>query len=381
MQIRLPPEVEELRSSVRRFAESELEPFAEEIDNSGKIPDALWDKLREAGYLGVRLPESYGGTGLDLLSYCIVVEELGRIHRVLTLMVEATNGLGPNAILKNGTDEQRETYVRAIGEGRLRTAFALTEPDAGSDAAGIKTRAEKSAGGWRLNGRKHYISGAHVADLLCVIAVTDPEKRARGGVTAFLVPRETKGLTVSRIDTTIGSEALKLAELTFDDCEVPEEAVLGEVGGGFKIAMQTLGEGRLITGCACIGMADRLLAMMCEHARTRHTFGKPLAERQAIQWMIADSAVEMTAARGLAYESARQIVDGEPQGDGPSMAKLYASEMVGRVADRAVQVFGGQGLIRGFPVERFYRDVRHYRIGEGSSEMQRMLISRACLKA
>ncbi len=381
MDIRLPSEAEELRRSVRAFAEKELEPFAAEIDASGTIPDALWDKLREGGYLGVRLPEAYGGTGLDLLSYCIVVEELGRIHRVLTLMVEATNGLGPNAILKNGTDEQRETYVRAIGEGSLRTAFALTEPAAGSDAAGIQTRAVKSDGGWRLNGRKHYISGAHVADLVCVIAVTDPEKRARGGVTAFLVPRGTPGFSVSRIDTTIGSEALKLSELTFDDCEVPESAVLGEVGGGFKIAMQTIAEGRLITGCVCIGIADRLLSMMCEHARQRHTFGKPLAERQAIQWMVADSAMELTAARGLAYESAQQIVAGQPAGTGPSMAKLYASEMVGRVADRAVQVFGGMGLIRGFPVERFYRDVRHFRIGEGSSEMQRMIIARSLLKA
>ena len=380
MEIRLPPEVEELRRSVRSFAEGELEPFAEEIDRKGRVPDALWTKLRDAGYLGVRLPEAYGGSGMDFLSYCVVVEELGRIHRVLTLMVDATNGLGPNAILKSGSDEQREAYVRPIGEGRLRMAFALTEPEAGSDAAGIRTRARQTDGGWSLTGRKHYISGADVADLICVIAVTDPEKGARGGVTAFLVPRGTPGLTVTRVDTTIGSDAVKLAELTFEDCEVPDGAVLGEVGNGFRIAMQTLAEGRLCVACACVGMADRLLAMMSAHARERQTFGQPLASRQAIQWMIADSAVEMTVARSLAYEVAGRIVAREDPGVGPSMAKLYASEMVGRVSDRAVQVFGGQGLIRGFPVERFYRGVRHYRIGEGSSEMQRMIIARAYLK-
>lgn len=381
MDIMLPEEVQALRNSVRQFADRELEPFAAEIDSTGAIPDELWNKLREGGYLGVRLPEEYGGSGIDLLSYCILVEELGRVHRVLTLMVEATNGLGPTAILNNGNAEQREHYVRAIGEGRLRMAFALTEPEAGSDAGAIKTRAVRAGDQWSISGRKHYISGAHTADLICVIAVTDPEKRARGGVTAFLVPRQTPGLEVSRTDTTIGSEALKLSELTFDDCRVDDDAVLGKLGDGFAIAMQTLAEGRCFTACACIGIADRLLELMCEHARTRHTFGKPLAERQAIQWMIADSALELTAARGIAYEAARQVGAGREPGSGPSMAKLYASEMVGRVADRAVQVFGGMGLIRGFPVERFYRDVRHYRIGEGSSEIQRMIISRKLLKA
>jgi len=213
-----------------------------------------------------------------------------------------------------------------------------------------------------------------------VIAVTDPVKRARGGITALLVERGTPGFTVTRVDTTIGSEAWKLAELSFEDCFVPDAMVMGKVGAGFKVAMETLTDGRLNVSCSCIGASDRLLEMMTEHAKTRITFGKPLAERQAIQWMLVDSAVEIAAARALVYETLRQVEAGQDVGTAPSMCKLYCSEMVGRVADRAVQVFGGQGLIRGFPVERFYRDVRHYRIGEGSSEVQRMLIARGLLK-
>jgi acyl-CoA dehydrogenase len=212
------------------------------------------------------------------------------------------------------------------------------------------------------------------------MAVNDPEKRARGGITAFLVERGTPGFAVTRVDTTIGSEAIKLAELTFEDCFVPEDAVLGEVGQGFRIAMSSLDSGRLGVACSCIGAADRLLEMSAEYAKQRTTFGKPLAERQAIQWMLADSATELACARTLAYETLRRIEAGESVGAATSMVKLYCSEMVGRVADRAVQIHGGMGLVRGFPVERFYRDIRHYRVGEGSSEIQRMLIAREVLK-
>ena len=213
-----------------------------------------------------------------------------------------------------------------------------------------------------------------------VITVTDPAKRARGGITAFLVERGTPGFSVTRVDTTIGSEAIKLAELTFEDCFVPDAAVIGEVGEGFKIAMGSLTSGRLGVSCSCIGAADRLLEMSVAHAKARHTFGKPLAERQAIQWMLADSATELAPPRALVYEMLRQASAGdETQGQRRGMCKLYCSEMVGRVADRAVQIHGGMGVIRGFPVERFYRDVRHYRVGEGTSEMQRMLIARELL--
>jgi len=210
--------------------------------------------------------------------------------------------------------------------------------------------------------------------------VNDAAKRGRGGITAFLVEKGTPGFNVTRVDTTIGSEAIKLAELTITDCFLPDSAVLGEVGQGFRIAMESLTNGRLGVSCSCIGTADRLIEMSAAYAKERITFGKPLAERQAIQWMLADSAVELAMARAYTYETLRRVEAKEDVGTAASMCKLYCSEMVGRVADRAVQIHGGMGLVRGYPVERFYRDVRHYRVGEGSSEIQRMLIARDLLK-
>ena len=344
MKIELTPELEELRAEVRRFTERELEPLAQVIDSSGEIPQQAWDVMREAGYLGMRLPEEYGGTSASLSQMCIVLEEFSRSHRVLTGLVDATSGLTPSAFVRHGSPAQRDKYVRKLATGEMRAAFALTEPGAGSDSAAISTRAEKVEGGWKINGRKHYISGGHVADVLMVMTVTDPQKRARGGITALLVEKGTPGFIVTRVDTTIGSEAWKLAELTFEDCFVPDSAVMGKVGEGFRIAMESLTDGRMAVACCCIGAADRLLELMTTHAKERVTFGEPLANRQAIQWMLADTAVDIATARTLAYETLRQIEAGRHVGSGPSMCKLYCSEMVGRVTDRAIQVFGGQGL-------------------------------------
>lgn len=380
MQIEMTPELAQLRQALRRFTMEQLEPLAIEIDRTGEIPPKAVDLLREHGYLGMRLPSEFGGGGFDLLTYCLTIEEFSRSHRVFTLLLDATSGLNPIGIAKFGSAEQKERYVAKLANGTLSASFALTEPEAGSDSQAIRTRAERRGSGWVLNGRKHFISGAHRADVVLVMAVTDPEKRARGGITAFLVERGTPGFSVTRVDGTIGSEAIKLAELSFEDCFVEDGAVLGAIGDGFKIAMESLTSGRLGVACACIGAADRLIEMSAEHAKQRSTFGKPLAERQAIQWMLADSATELAAARGLAYETLRRVEAKEEVGSAPSMTKLYCSEMVGRVADRAVQIHGGMGLVRGFPVERFYRDVRHYRVGEGSSEIQRMLIVREVLR-
>lgn len=372
----LAPEHTELRQSARRFAEEKLEPIALEIDRTGEVPAHTMDVLREHGYLGMRLPPEIGGAGLGIFEYCIIQEEFSRSHRMFTLLTGSTSGLTPTAILRHGSPAQRDKYLKGLVDGTIKSAFGLTEPEAGSDSASMKTRAVKCDGGWKLNGRKHYINGGATADVVMVMAVTDPEKRARGGISAFLVEHGTPGFNVTRIDTTMGSEAIKLAELTFEDCFVPDEAVLGRVGDGFRFAMESLDEGRLNVACACLGVADRVLGMAISHAQQRHTFGKPLSERQAIQWMLVDSTVELRAARALTYDVLRRIDAGEDIGAGASMAKLYCSEMVGRVADRSVQVHGGMGLIRGFPIERFYRDIRHYRVGEGSSEIQRMMIAR-----
>ena len=379
MQLEINPELAQLRLALRRFTDDVLEPLALEIDRTGQVPDRAVEVLRDQGYLGMRLPQVFGGGGHDLSTYCLVLEEFSRSHRVFTLILDGSSGLNPIAIATFGSAAQQEKYVAALASGRMTASFALTEPEAGSDSQAMRTRAVRCDGGWRLNGRKHWISGAHAADVVLVMAVNDPALRAKGGITAFLVDKGTPGFDVTRVDTTIGSEAIKLAELTFEDCFVPDAAVLGKVGQGFQIAMHSLTNGRLGVATSCLGAADRLLQMSCDHSQARSTFGKPLAERQAIQWMLADSATELAVARAFVYETLRRVDAGEDVGAAASMCKLYASEMVGRVADRAVQIHGGLGLVRQFPVERFYRDVRHYRVGEGASEIHRMLIARELL--
>jgi len=374
------PELAEMRPAIRRFVTERLEPLARQMDREGTVPPSALAEMREQGYLGMRLPAEYGGGGFDLATYCLVMEEVARSHRVFTVMLDCTSGLTPIAIARHGTPAQREKYVAKLASGEWLASFALTEPEAGSDAAALRTTAEKVAGGWLIRGLKQFISAAHRAQVVMVLAVTDAARRARGGITAFLVDQGTPGMRVERVDKTIGSDPIELAEIRFDDCLVPDDAVLGTVGGGFGIAMGSLASGRMGVSAACIGAADRLLEDAVAYAKTRVTFGQPLAERQAIQWMLADSATELALARSLAYDTMRRIDRGEDVETAPSMVKLFCSEMVGRVADRTVQIFGGSGLIRGVPVERFYRDVRHYRVGEGASEIQRMLIARALLK-
>jgi acyl-CoA dehydrogenase len=373
-------ELAELRAPIRRFVTEQLEPVAQRIDREGEIPEAAWTLLRGQGWLGMLLAEADGGGGADLPTYCLVMEEVARAHRCFTLLLDATSGLTPIAIARHGSPAQKARWLRGLAQGTLRAAFGLTEPGAGSDAAAITTRATRAEGGWRIDGRKHWISGGHAADVVMVMAVTDPARRARGGIGAFLVPRDTPGFAVTRIDTTIGSEAIKLGELTFTDCFVPDEALLGDAGQGFAIAMGSLTNGRLGVSAACVGAADRLLEMSVEHAKQRVTFGQKLADRQAIQWMLADSKAELEVSRAFLYETLRKAAAGEDLGTMASICKLQCSEMVGRVADRAVQIHGGAGLMRGVPVERFYRDIRHYRVGEGTSEVLRMLIARDLLK-
>ena len=357
--LEITPDLAEVRSAMRRFATERLEPLAEEIDRTGEIPEAAITLLRDQGYLGMRLPAEYGGGELDLATYCLALEEFARSHRVFTLILDATSGLTPIAIARSGSVEQKRKYVRGLATGTLNASFALTEPEAGSDAAAIRTRATRGDGGWMLNGRKQYISGAHRADVV-VIAVTDPAKRARGGITALLVDRGTPGFTVTRVDTTIGSEAIKLADIAFEDCFVPDGAVLGEVGAGFGIAMGSLTSGRLGVSCSCIGAADRLIEMSVAHAKARHTFGKPLAERQAIQWMLADSATELASARALVYETLRQANAGtEPTvAGGDAAPEVLVEEILDAFASRytlAVETLSTADESVFFPLPRALR--------------------------
>jgi len=380
MRFELPPELTQMREALRKFVRAELEPLESSIDATGELPSHVLPLMGKQGYLSMRLPVDVGGAGMGLFPYCLMLEEFSRSHRIFGLLASGGGGLTPMAIARHGTSEQCDRYLKPLMEGIKRTAFALTEPAGGSDNSAMTTQAKKTEGGWVINGRKHYINGAHEADFITVIAITDPVKRTRGGVTAFLVDRGTPGFNITRVDTTMGSGVIKLAEIEFSDCHVPDSAVLGQPGQGFDLAKESLRDGRMAVSCSCIGTADRLLEMSASYAKTRVTFGKPLAERQAIQWMLADSEVDLTAARAMVYETLRQIDAGVDVGTAPSVCKLYCSEMAGRIADRAVQIHGGMGIVQGYPIERMYRDVRHYRIGEGSSEIQRMLIAKDVLK-
>jgi acyl-CoA dehydrogenase len=380
MHIEINPELAEFRGEVRRFVEQVIPPWVEAMNKEGRFPDGLVSALAGAGYFGMRLPEAFGGAAMGLGHYCVAQEEMARAHPVITVLMASTNGLTPMAILRHGTRAQQRLYLPRLARGVLRTSFALTEPESGSDAASITTRAVLRDGIWVLDGLKHYISGGEAADVVLVLAVTDPARRAKGGITAFLVDRGTPGFSVSRVDRTMGSPAWTLAELRFDDVRLGPDAVLGSVGGGFALAMESLDEGRLSVACTCLGAADRLLELSAGYARNRRSFGAPLASRQAVQWMIADSAAEIAATRALIYETLRQAEAGANLKAGASMCKLLASEMAGRVADRAVQIHGGSGVVQGGPVEWFYRDLRLFRIGEGASEVQRMVIARSVLE-
>ena len=378
MMMEIDPERAEFRAASRRLA-TDIAPLAATLEQMEGFPADLVAALAAAGFLGMRVPEEWGGAGMALGHYCIAQEELARVNPVLTVLMSSTNGLTPSAVLRHGTEAQRRAYLPLLPQGRLRTAFALTEPESGSDAASMVTKAVRTTEGWTLNGIKHFISGGEVADLLLVLAVTDPAQRARGGITAFLVDRGTPGLKVARVDHTIGSAAWSLAELHFQDCRLPPAAVLGTVGEGFRLAMVSLDEGRLSVASTCLGSADRLLDLAVQHASERRTFGAPLASRQAIQWMLADSAVEIATTRALIYETVRQAEAGQPVGAAASMCKLAATEMANRVADRVLQIHGGVGLIEGSEVGRLFRDLRIFRIGEGASEIQRMVIARSLL--
>ena len=364
----------DLRAATRKFVDGPVTPMLAASEAAGTMSPELLDLIQKQGYSGLRIAEEWGGKGLRFSQFCAVLEEFARLGPTLHFWLTDSIGL---TVQRLGTPAQKEKYLRPYAQWQLRGSLAFSEPEAGSDASAIRTRAEPRDGGWVINGRKHYSSRAESAHFVLVTAKTDAGKGARGGITTFLVDSGTPGFTVTRTDESMGSRLHKLAELSFEDCFVPADAVLGEVGQGFAAAMSTLDDGRLAVASTCVGVASRLLELMTEHVKTRRTFGAPLSDRQGIRWMIADSVVEIELGRALLKESIAKLERGEPIKANASICKLHCSEMVNRIADRAVQVFGGMGLIRGVLVEQLYRDVRFLRVGEGASEIQRMLFARS----
>ncbi len=370
-----------LVDTVRRFIEAEVRPLEEETDLKGAIPpEALGRvkaKAQELGLFAMNMPAEAGGGGLSCVDHCLVEEEFGKTSDALIRRVFGQ--VYPMLMACKGP--QVEEYLRPTVKGDRICAMAITEPGAGSDAAAISTTARRDGDHWVLNGTKHFISDGDIADYVIVMALTDPEKRARGGITLFLVDRGTPGFTVSRLQPMMGHRGYGHAELVFNDCRIPADAVLGEIGGGFPLIMQSVLEVRLAhIGARAVGMASRALEMMRTHAADRKQFGQPIGNFQMVQKMIADSAIELYGVKMMVLNAAWEIDQGRDPREKVSMIKVAASEMQGRVVDRAIQVFGGMGFTKELPLERMYRDARVTRIYDGTSEIHRMLVARSVIK-
>ncbi|MEJ5301388.1 MAG: acyl-CoA dehydrogenase family protein [Thermodesulforhabdaceae bacterium] len=384
MDFTIPENYRIMAETVRRFVERELEPISKQVEEEDRIPEEIVQKMRELGLFGLSIPEEYGGLGLGTLGECIVYEELSKTNACFRTRIGTNNGIGSQGILIDGTEEQKRKYLPKIASGEWTACFALTEPEAGSDAANIKTRAELRGDHWVLNGRKCFITNGDIADVATVFAVTDPEKRAKGGITAFIVEKTFPGFYVGTIEKKMGLRGSHTAELIFEDCIVPRENVIGGdkmIGHGFKTAMKVLDKGRLTMGACAVGAAQKLLELSIKYAKQRVQFGRPIAEFQAIQFMLAEMATSIYAARQMVYHAAwLRDQRGTAVVKEASMVKLFCTEMVNRVADMALQIHGGMGYMKDYPIERFYRDVRLMRIYEGTSEIQKLVVARELLR-
>lgn len=374
-----------LIDTVRRFVAERLRPLEAEVETADAIPDAVVREMKEMGLFGLSIAEDYGGLGLTMSEEVRVAIELGRTTPAFRSTFGTNVGIGSQGLVMAGNDAQKAEWLPRIASGEIITSFALTEPDVGSDSGSVKTRAVwdpgsgTGAGAYRLSGTKRFITNADKADLFTVMARTGDDPGARG-VSAFLVPRDLAGVSIGEPEKKMGQKGAKVADVIFDEVVVPVENRLGAEGEGFKIAMRVLDRGRLHISAVCVGVAERLIADCVAYANERRQFGKAIAEHQLIQAMIADSKTEALAARALVIETAAAKDAGRDVVLESAAAKYFASEMVGRVADRAVQIFGGAGYIADYGIERLYRDVRLFRIYEGTSQIQQIIIARETLK-
>jgi len=372
-------EQQQLRRSVREFAEAEIAPHVIEWDEISQFPSELIPKLGEMGLLGVIFPEEYGGAGLGYIEYVTVIEELSRVDGSVGLIVAAHHSLCTNHIYKFGNDEQRQKYVTPLAQGKKLGCWSLTEPQAGSDAGGTRTIAMRKDGGWVLNGAKTFTTNGHYADVCVAMAVTDKTKASKG-ISAFILEKGNPGFRPGKKENKLGMRASDTSEVVFSDCFVPASNLLGAEGQGFINTLQVLDGGRISIAALALGMAQGAYEAAVRYAKQRKQFGKTISEFQAIQFKLADMATEIEAARLLVYHAAWLADQKSPRfTKESSMAKLYASEVGVRVANEAVQIFGGYGFIKDYPVEKFYRDSKLCTIGEGTSEIQRMVIARQIL--
>ena len=378
MNFELTEEQELIRQTVRDFAEREIKPIAQELDEKGEFSEELTRKIGELGLFGMYLPEKYGGQGLDTLSYIIAVEEMARVDGSQAATLAAHNSLGIGPLYYYGTEEQKLKYLPALCTGEGLWAFGLTEPDAGSDSRGSKTTAKLEDGKWRINGSKIFITNgsADISLGATVQAVTKTFPDGKKEFTTIIVEKGTEGYKTVQMHGKMMWRASDTSELYFDDCVVPEGNLLGEVGQGSKIMLQTLDNGRLSIAAMGLGLAQGAFEMALQYSQERKQFGKPISKFQINAFKLADMAMEIELARNLLYKACWLKDNDKPFAKEAAMSKLYCSEVARRVADEAVQIHGGYGLMKDYPIERFYRDQRLLQIGEGTSEIQRLVISR-----
>lgn len=372
-------ELEQVLGTVRSFVRDRVVPLEPQIDAEDLVPDAIRAAAKEMGLYGFAIPEEYGGLGLSMVEEARLVFELGYTTPSLRSMFGTNNGIAGHVLLEGGTEEQKRAWLPRLASGEVVASFALTEPDAGSNPASLKTVAKPDGDGWRIDGAKRFITNAPTADVFMVFARTSSEERGGRGITAFLVPRGTPGVGVGPKDHKMGQFGAHTADVHFDGVVVGPENVVGgadAVGRGYSIAMRCLSHGRIHIAALCVGMADRLVDESVAYTRTREQGGRAIAAFQLVQGLVADSVTDHYAGRALVLDVARRFDEGSDLRVGPATAKYFASEMVGRVADRAVQIHGGAGYMRETTVERFYRDARLFRIYEGTSQIQQVIIAR-----
>lgn len=371
---------EQLRDTLERFVRERLVPIEDKVAEDDAMPPEIVAEMRDMGLFGMSIPQDYGGMGLTMEEEVGMAFELGKTSPAFRSLIGTNNGIGSQGIVISGSEEQKQKYLPRIASGEIVGSFALTEPDAGSDAASVRTTALRDGDDFIINGTKRFITNAPQAGLFTLMARTDPANKGAGGVSAFLVEAPREGLHLGKPDKKMGQQGAHTCDVIFEDCRVPSSALLGEEGTGFKTAMMVLDRGRLHIAAVCVGVAERLIRDCVRYALERQQFGKAIGEFQLVQAMLADSKTEAFAARSMVLETTRAKDRGEDVATEAACCKYFCSEMVGRVADRAVQIHGGNGYMAEYGIERFYRDVRLFRIYEGTSQIQQIVIARNLMR-
>ena len=371
----------QITDTIRQFVNNQLIPMEHWVAENDRLPDDIINQMRELGLFGLTIPEEYGGLGVTMEEEVTLAFELGRTSPAFRSLIGTNNGIGSSGLVIDGTEAQKQKYLPRLASGEIIGSFCLTEPDSGSDAASLKTTAIKDGDTYVINGTKRYITNAPEAGVFTVMARTDPDNKRSGGISAFIVESDTPGITLGKIDKKMGQKGAHTCDVIFDNCVVPADALIGGVEGvGFKTAMKVLDKGRLHIAAASTGAATRMLDDALHYAVERKQFGQPIANFQLIQAMLADSKAEIYAAKSMVLDASRLRDEGKDVVTESSCAKMFATEMCGRVADRAVQIHGGAGYITDYGIERFYRDVRLYRLYEGTTQIQQIIIARNMIK-